>query len=426
VALLFGAGDGQAGSLAGWLKISSTGGLCAHGDRYAFWFHAGSPTKLLLYFQDGGGCWNFDTCAPGSSFYQAHLRSPTSHPMPDGGIVDLADLRNPFRDYSIAYLPSCTGDVHWGSHVQTYGNGHGRRLVIHHVGFDNDRRALAWVFARFPTPTTVFVTGCSAGSVGSAVFAPYVIQRYPDATVNQLGDSLALVLPKLLDIRSGWRGDRALPTWIPALQRLNPARMTMADYYVALADFYPGHTFAQFDYAADAMQARYYVALGGHLAAFPAALRRSLQRIHAHAENFRSYVASGDAHCVLPRASFYSLRVGGVRVRGWVADLAEGRRVRDVTSGVLGPFYRAKAGTRIVHGARSRSAWRSGESGRTGRSAYLTPLNEEAEGASKRGERERGRRGTAIAAVGNAGGVRALRCPDQCRTVRSRAASAPA
>jgi Pectinacetylesterase len=328
--VLCGTGDGQAASVGGWLKITSTGGRCAHGDPYAFWFHRGSPTKLLLFFQGGGGCWSFATCAPGSTFYRAYLQSPTSPPLAEGGIIDFSDPRNPFRNYSIAFLAYCTGDVHWGNHVQTYGDGRGHRLVIRHVGFDNDRRALAWVFARFPAPTTVFVTGCSAGSVGSAVFAPYVIRSYPDAIVNQLGDSLALVLPRKLDIRSGWRGDRALPAWIPAMRRLNPARMTLADYYVALANFYPGHTFAQFDHEGDWVQARYYVALGGRWEAFPGALARTLQSIHDRARTFRSYVADGDGHCVLPDPSFYSLDVAGKPLREWVADLAEGRPVANV------------------------------------------------------------------------------------------------
>ncbi len=260
---VFGVGDGQASSLGGWLKIASIGGRCAHGDPYAFWFHRGSPTKLLLYFQDGGGCWNFKTCAPGSNFYQSHLRSPTSQPMPDAGIIELDDPLNPFRDYSIAYIPYCTGDVHWGNHIQVYRDGHGHRMTIRHVGADNDRRVLRWVFARMPKPTTVFLTGCSGGSVGSAVFAPYVIRHYPDATVNQLGDSLALALPKRLDIHTGWRGEHTLAPWIPAMQRLDPAHMTMAEYYTALSNFYPTHTFSQFDYQADYEQARYYVALGG-------------------------------------------------------------------------------------------------------------------------------------------------------------------
>ena len=43
--------------------------------------------------------------------------------------------------------------------------------------------------------------------------------------------------------------------------------------------------------------------------------------------NYRSYLACGGAHCVLPLDSFYTLRVGGVVVRDWVRDLAGGRNV---------------------------------------------------------------------------------------------------
>ena len=330
-ALLFGTTDGQSASLAGWMKIVSTGGRCAHGDRFAFWFHPGSSSRLVVYFQGGGGCWDFDTCRSGSSFYVSHLQAPTAQPMPDNGIIDLANPANPFRGDAIVYVPYCTGDVHWGNNVQTYRDGHGHRLVIHHVGFDNDRRVLQWVYRRYPSPDNVFVTGCSAGSVGSAVFAPYLIRHYPHATVSQLGDSLALVLPRPLDIRTGWRADRNLPAWIPALLRLDPGRMTMAAYYSAVASYYRDHTFAQFDYTRDATQTRYYVALGGKARDFPVGLARSLKTVTASAPNFRVYVAPGQSHCVLPNAAFYSLGVPGRPLRQWVADLAVGTPVPSVT-----------------------------------------------------------------------------------------------
>jgi hypothetical protein len=54
-----------------------------------------------------------------------------------------------------------------------------------------------------------------------------------------------------------------------------------------------------------------------------AAAERTLERL----PNYRSYLACGSDHCALPTPEFSSLRVGGVRLRDWVADLAAGRNV---------------------------------------------------------------------------------------------------
>ena len=51
------------------------------------------------------------------------------------GLLDVADARNPLRDYSIVYVPYCTGDVHLGDSTTDYGNG----VVIQHKGAVNSR-----------------------------------------------------------------------------------------------------------------------------------------------------------------------------------------------------------------------------------------------------------------------------------------------
>jgi RNA polymerase sigma factor (sigma-70 family) len=182
--LLLAPGSASPGA-ATWLRIGLSGAKCARGGPYAFWLHRGSRARLLLYFQDGGGCWSYETCRPGSGFFQDSLRSPTDPSLPESGILDFSDSRNPFRDYTAVYLPYCTGDVHWGNNLARYTEDGGRTLTIHHVGFDNDRRVLRWVYRRYPAPRRIFVTGCSAGSVGSAVFAPYVMRHYRHARTDQ-------------------------------------------------------------------------------------------------------------------------------------------------------------------------------------------------------------------------------------------------
>jgi hypothetical protein len=316
-------------SAAHWIEIQPAKTICARGGKYAFWARQASPDKLLVYFQPGGGCFSYQTCKPGSTFFDDSVDESGppvgDNPAGQGGIFDLSNPDNPFRDYSMLYVPSCTGDVHWGNHVQTYRSGP-RRVTIRHKGFVNGSAALRWAYAHFRRPRSVFVTGCSAGSVGSAAFAPYVIRHYRGARLTQLGDSLAFVFHRALDLQTDYRANDNFPPWIPALRKLGPHHFTMARYYGAIARRYPRVTFSEFNFRSDNVQERFYEAVGGKPGGFPPALQRSLREIRAHARNFRTFTAPGFDHCVLPLDRFYSLAVGRTTLRGWVRELAAGRR----------------------------------------------------------------------------------------------------
>lgn len=100
----------------------------------------------------------------------------------------------------------------------------------------------------------------------------------------------------------------------------------MVEYLRALARRYPGLTFARFNYASDDVQERFYAAVGVDPAGFEPRLRRAEEELK-RLPNYRSYLACGGDHCVLPRESFFSLRVDGVAIRSWVQALAAGRNV---------------------------------------------------------------------------------------------------
>ncbi|MDX1435648.1 MAG: pectin acetylesterase-family hydrolase [Anaerolineales bacterium] len=317
-------------SLAGgWTRIAPGGETtCAHGTEYAFWVRPGASEDLLVYFQGGGGCWDAETCAPGSTFFDSSVTTRDS-PEARGGIFDFDHPDNPFADYNMVYIPSCTGDVHWGESVQRFPNGDGSELTVHFNGFANGRAALDWAYQNFPRPASVFVTGCSAGSVGSAAHVPYIIERHPGIPVAQLGDSLAFVFHRPLNL-TGYGTYNNFPAWIPGLETLQPAGFTMAGYYSELANYYPDYIFSQYNTAADHVQDRYYQAVGGQPGDFPDDLARSLDEIHTQAPNFFSYVAGGDAHCIMPLDRFYTYAANGVRFRDWVTDLAAGAPVESV------------------------------------------------------------------------------------------------
>jgi hypothetical protein len=315
-------GVGRAGSdpvqrpYGTWTKVAPGGETrCARGGAYAFWVRRGDPTKLLVFFQGGGGCFDQRTCAIGSTWFDDRV-DEGDDPRFGGGIFDLENPANPFRDWSAAFLPSCTGDVHTGTKVVRYG-----RLHVRQKGFVNARAALARTHRLFPDARAVFIAGCSAGSVGSAFHADAIIDQYPRARIAQLGDSLAFVFHRPVDL-SDWGANRVFPPFF----RIGDRRWTMVEFITRLARAHPEATFARFNHATDGVQERFYQAVGGRPGGFEPRLRRA-EKALKRVQNYRSYLACGSEHCALPTAEFYSLEVGGISLRDWVAGLAAGRSV---------------------------------------------------------------------------------------------------
>jgi hypothetical protein len=84
-----------------------------------------NPKNVVFYLQGGGGCFSAETCAPDRGLYRTKIEAHLT-----GGIFDFADERNPFADYSVAYVPYCTGDVHPGNATREYAPG----LTVQHKG----------------------------------------------------------------------------------------------------------------------------------------------------------------------------------------------------------------------------------------------------------------------------------------------------
>jgi hypothetical protein len=313
------AGGSSAGagvSLGDWVKVLAGGKTkCARGGPYSYWLRKGDPDRLLVFFQGGGGCFDERTCAVGSSWFDDRIDA-IDDPAYNGGILDLDDGDNPFREWSAVYIPSCTGDVHLGSRVVRYG-----KIKVQQFGWVNAQAALRRAYREFPAPRAVFIAGCSAGSVGSAFHADSIIRRYPKARIAQLGDSLAFVFHRPIRL-TGWGAHEHFPPFF----RIGNRRFTMTQFEAALARAHPKRVFARFNHAEDHVQQQFYLAVGGKPGGFAprlATAERTLKKL----KNYRSYLACGTRHCALPTGEFYSLRVGGVRLRDWVANLAAGRNV---------------------------------------------------------------------------------------------------
>lgn len=317
----------------GWTKTKPGGDTaCARGTAYSFWVRPGKVNKLLLYFEGGGGCWDARSCAPGSKFFN-DATGDYDNPASLDGVFDLSNASNPFKDYYMVFVPYCTGDVHMGNNIKTYKADDGTELTIYHKGYVNSSAAVDWAYDHFDGPEQVFVAGCSAGSIGSIVFAPRVIQHYPSSQVLQLGDSEAFVFDHPVDLESTYKAHENFPNWIPGVEAIQPGRFTMSTFYSAIAAFYPNNSFAQYNTGHDFVQQGFYIANlrpQGTPVPWESALQSSLAEIHSASPNFHSYTSAGNEHCITPTDRFYTEQVGGVAFRDWVSDMANGNTPGDI------------------------------------------------------------------------------------------------
>lgn len=294
---------------------------CAHDTDYRFWVRPGNE-DVMLYFQGGGGCWNQDTCRAGSTFYKqrASVNEPVSY---RNGVFDFDNPDNPFADHTIIFAPSCTGDVYMGSEVSDYGDD----VVVHHKGFDNLMSAVEFTIDYAPEPESVFVTGCSAGSVGSAIAIPFIIEAYPDAIVTQMGDSLGTIFDTATDLTDLW----GVPDfYTDALAEVVPdlSEFSTTDYYIALGEAYPDHTFAQFNFQFDNVQQRYFAAgVDDPAQLISDALDASLNTISDTVSNFSYFLADKDTHCIMPRADLYRTELDGASALEWIVTVAQNEDV---------------------------------------------------------------------------------------------------
>jgi hypothetical protein len=317
---------------AGWTEIDGGGGTsCARGGRFGFFVHPGTVNKVVIDFMGGGACWDQRTCSLADAIFTDSvdwLREVVADTDAFGGIYDKSIRENPVADWYHVVIPYCTGDLHWGDNIETYGSG-GTSFAINHVGATNTRAVLDWVFANFTGPEQILVTGCSAGSYGAALWSATVADHYPEAELLQLGDSGAGVITEQFfrDSFPSWNAEQAFPYWIGSLDpdRVDIFEMNLADLYVEIASALPSVHMSQFNTTYDRTQVRYFEAMGGAGAeVWSEQMIAMVDEIETRAGNFCSFRGPGRQHCILAAGNFYDFEADGTRFVDWLTSMLDG------------------------------------------------------------------------------------------------------
>lgn len=306
--------------------------MCSDGSEFSFFVREADPAKVLFFFQGGGACFDVEGCDPTSGQYIPTVRGPGDISSGEG-IFDFDNPANPFADYSVVFVPYCTGDVHIGNATHDYGvSANGTEVVINHNGYVNGTTALAELVARFPAAAEVVVAGESAGSVPTPLYAGLVADELPDARITVLADGSGAYpdLPAInAFIGTLWGTLNAVPAW-PTNADVTAETWSIPGLFVRAGMHAPQITFARHDYAFDETQVFF-----GNLAGFDAndlvtLIDLNETQIEASGIALYSYISPGDEHTVLHSPYFYEETLNGVSLRDWVAALIAGDAVSDV------------------------------------------------------------------------------------------------
>lgn len=148
-----------------WKYIDVPGTVCMNGDMAGFGIsHNPASKDLMIYLEGGGACFN-DVC-DFSAFNIPFI------PPPDG-IFNRNNPGNPIKDWSMIYVPYCSGDIHGGDKETELG---GKVRRFH--GYRNIGKYLEQWAPKFADAERVLLTGISAGGFGAGLNAVQVADAF--------------------------------------------------------------------------------------------------------------------------------------------------------------------------------------------------------------------------------------------------------
>ena len=166
---------GGAALRAAWADLDAPPGTgCATDSSYKLVIHPGAPDKVLLFLNGGGACWRAIECNPNGRPTYTTRADSANDPRQQAGIFALDNPQNPLRDFTMVYVPYCTGDVHLGARTVRYalprrGSDAPVEVDIRHQGAANVEFALAWIREHVAAPSVIVVAGSSGGAIPSPV-----------------------------------------------------------------------------------------------------------------------------------------------------------------------------------------------------------------------------------------------------------------
>jgi hypothetical protein len=152
------------------------GPICIAGTPLTAFTRPGIPSKLLIFLQGGGACWqDFYFCNILADATPPPLSGPVSGIWLDSFDTGSETVNNPLAGWSILYVPYCDGSVFTGDNDVVDAN-FPFGPVRFHRGVRNLTAALDLAKAVFPHARRIVVAGSESGGHGASQFAPFLVR----------------------------------------------------------------------------------------------------------------------------------------------------------------------------------------------------------------------------------------------------------
>ena len=313
-----------------WERITPGGDCeCADGSEFSFWARPADPTKVVLFLEGGGACWDAETCAFTTEDSTTYTWNVTNEDRAFwNGIFDRANPDNPFADFTFIFVPYCTGDVHLGNVTREYSPD----LTVEHNGFVNGTTALTYLEDNYPDATQVVVVGESAGSVAAPVYGGLVADLLADAEVTVFADGSGAYPddPDVnVEVLGQWAIFETMPDW-DVNEGLTARDWGIPRFWIQAGLHNPDIVLARFDFAFDEVQTSFMDLAGLDTSDLAASIDANESAIEAAGVTQHSYTAPGTDHVIVGDDLFYTIEVNDVRLVDWVASLMAGEPLDDV------------------------------------------------------------------------------------------------
>lgn len=226
-----------------WTYYEIEGTRCMDGEPAGFAINENPDSSdVMIYLEGGGACFS-DAC----DFTAFDV--PFVPPM--DGVFSRSNDGNPVRDWTMVYVPYCTGDIHAGDAEAELG-GQMRQFR----GYTNVTRYLQHLVPSLPGTARVLLTGISAGGFGAGINAAQVADAFgadvETIVVDDSGPPLSkdVIAPCLQEIfRQTWGLDGTVLASCPGCDPNDFA----TDLFGHLAADYPDMKLGLFSNTGDAV-----------------------------------------------------------------------------------------------------------------------------------------------------------------------------
>jgi hypothetical protein len=319
-----------------WTWIPVEGAKCRDGSGTGIGIRMSpASTKLYIYLEGGGACFNAATCAISLASFGSAEFNAWAGTVGQTGIFDPNNGENPVQDWNAIYVPYCSADVHAGDATGANVNG-GGPTNQDFLGYENVGAALARIVPTFPNLTQVLLTGISAGGFGAAMNYDRVASAFcpvPVALVDDSGPPMSdgYLAPCLQEQwRSLWNLEATLPAGCGCT---TPNGGGIVNYVTYLADRWPNSQMGLISSTHDAVISAFFGYGTNDCTAstpippdvYAAGLQDLRQNYMSKSGLWGTYFIDSIQHTWLLGPGFYTTVVNGKALPAWIGDLLAGQ-----------------------------------------------------------------------------------------------------